>query len=350
MTIETDYIDQKVRLGVIGAGWFASRRHMPDAMAHPRTLLAAFCRRDAGARETLCKRFEVLPEHAYADYEEMLERESLDAVLIATPNNLHYAQAKAALEQGLHVLIEKPMTIRSEDADELVSLAKSKNLKLAVAVNPPYWSHCHRIRDVFLSGEIGELECAALFWTGNAEYVFGQAPAPENLPGVVLPTMYRSDPAQNGGGYFMDGGPHLISELLFVTGLKVQRVTALMDVTPMDMRVSLSLEMENGALVTLVSLGDSKSGGRRVRNTFGASNGTITVDDFAFDTTVLINGKEAVTFCEADTPPPGTPIGNFVEAILGETELLSTGEHGAEVVRVIEAAYRSATEGRTIAI
>ena len=67
----------EVRLGVIGAGWFASRRHMPDAMAHPRTTLAAFCRRDAGARETLCKRFEVSPEHAYAAYEEMLERESL---------------------------------------------------------------------------------------------------------------------------------------------------------------------------------------------------------------------------------------------------------------------------------
>ncbi len=341
-------MSEKVRLGVIGAGWFASRRHIPDAIAHPQATFAAFCRRDAEARNTLCRRFDLSPEHAYADSETMLAQEELDAVLIATPNHLHAPQAKAALERGIHVLIEKPMTIRSEDADSLVLLARQKGLRLAVALNPPYWSHCHKIREALLGGSVGSLESVSLFWTGNAEYVFGQAPAPDNLPGVVPPTMYRSDPAQNGGGYFMDGGPHLVSELLFVTGQKVRRVTALMDSTPMDMRVSLALEMENGALATLLSLGNSKSGGRRVRNTFGASAGTITVDGFSFDTVIRPNIGETLCFSEADFSPPGTPIGNFVAAIRGEEALLSPGEHGAEVVRVIEAAYRSAAVGQTV--
>ena len=53
--------------------------------------------------------------------------------------------------------------------------------------------------------------------------------------------MYRSDPEQNGGGYFADGGPHLVSELLWVSGLKARRVTALMDATPSDMRAVLTI-------------------------------------------------------------------------------------------------------------
>ncbi len=339
-----------VRLGVIGAGWFASRRHMPDAQADPNVRLAALCRREPQARQTMAERFGIEPRFAFEDWREMLGGAELDAVLIATPNDLHNEQAKAALEAGLHVLLEKPMTIRTQDARELITLADAKGLKLSVAVNPPFWAHCHKMRDALQNSAMGELESASFFWTGSAEYVFGKAPAPENLPGVVPPTMYRSDPARNGGGYFADGGPHLVSELLWVSGMKARRVTALMDATPSDMRAVLTIEMENGALATIVSLGDSKFPGRRVYNTFGAANGTITVRDFAFDTTIAVHGQETQTFNEADLPPIGTPIGNFAQAILGQAELLSPGWHGADVVAVTEAAYRSAAEGRTITL
>ena len=323
---------------------------MPDAVKHPDLELTALCRRDDESRRVMAAHFGVGVEKAFADWREMLDGTELDAVLIATPNALHYEQAKAALERGLHVLLEKPMTIRRDHARELVALADAKGLQLGVAVNPPYWGHCHRIREALHGAEMGELEAVSLFWSGSAEYVFGKGPAPDKLPGVVPPTMYRSDPELNGGGYFVDGGPHLVSELLWVTGQKARRVTALMDTTPSDMRTALSIELENGALATLIALGDSKSGSRRVRNVFGTSNGTITVDDFAFNTAILINGREPETFCEADLPPIGTPIGNFAEAIRGKTALLSPGAHGADVVAVVEAAYRSAATGQTITL
>ena len=120
-----------VRLGVIGAGWFASRRHLPDAAGRrERVTLAALCRRDAAARQTMAAQFGVEPRFAFADWREMLAGAELDAVLIATPNNLHYEQAKAALEAGLHVLLEKPMTIQTADhARELVTLADSRRIE-----------------------------------------------------------------------------------------------------------------------------------------------------------------------------------------------------------------------------
>ena len=339
-----------VRLGVVGAGWFASRRHLPDAQADSNVELVALCRRDADSRRTMAEKFGIESRFAFEDWREMLKGAELDAVLIATPNNLHFEQAKAALEAGLHVLLEKPMTIRTEHARELVALADANGLKLSVAVNPPFWAHCHAMRDALRDPDMGALESVSMYWTGSAEYVFGKAPAPDNLPGVVPPTMYRSDPEQNGGGYFADGGPHLVSELLWVSGQKARRVTALMDAAPADMRAVLSIELENGALATIASLGDSKFPGRRVRNTFGASNGLITVQDFAFETVVAIQGREPQHCREADLPPVGTPVGNFAQAILGHAELLSPGWHGADVVAVTEAAYRSALEGRTVTL
>jgi len=342
--------DSPVRLGVLGAGWFASRRHIPDAVAHKQVSLEALCRRDDAARAKLAAHFQIPTERAYADWHRMLDEVELDAVLIATPNHLHYEQAKNALERGLHVLLEKPMALHSAEAHALVALAAAKNVKLGVALNPPFWAHCHQVRRALRDPNMGALESATMYWTGSAEYVFGRAPAPENLAGIVPPTMFRADPEQNGGGYFQDGGSHLVSELLWVTGLRVRRVSALMDAVPADMRIALSLGMENGAVVTLTSIGNSHFATRRVRNIFGAEHGSVTVINFEFDTTIMLNGQEHRRFKEADLMPVAGPIANFVDSICGRGKLFSTGEHGAQVVEVIEAVYESATTGRVVTL
>ncbi len=338
----------KIRLGVIGAGWFASRRHLPDAQRHGQIEITALCRRDPEPRAKMAVHFGVPDSGCYSDWQEMIANAKLDAVLIATPNDLHFEQTRAALEANLHVLVEKPMTIKSADAYALVALAKEKDRHLAVALNPPYWAHCHRIRRALSKPEMGELESASMYWSGSAEYVFGKSPAPENLPGVVPPTMYRADPVQNGGGYFIDGGSHLVSQILYCTGKKAVSVSAMMDTTPSDMRASLLIGLENEAIATINSVGDSKFADRRVRNIFGAANGTITVEGFGFDTTIRIIGQEQVKFQEDGLPPIGTPIGNLADAILGKAALFSTAEHGAEVVAVVEAAYESARTGKTV--
>ena len=341
---------EPVRLGILGAGSFVSRRHLPEAVKNPHVHVAALCRRDAEARATMAAHFGVPTEQAYADWQEMLAHAELDAVLIATPNSLHYEMAKAALEAGLHVLLEKPMTVRSEDAHKLVALAQDRNRLLGVALNPPFWAHCHQIRRALKDEKMGELEAAAIYWTGNAEFVFGRAPMPASGTGVVPPTLFRADPELNGGGYFQDGGSHLVSQLLWVTGLRAKRVSALMDSTPTDLRVSLSLEMANGAAASITSIGDSKVSTRRVRNTFGATGGTITVNGFDFETDINFHGQEHRRFKEADLLPVPGPITNFVDSIQGRGKLFSPGEHGAHVVEVVEAAYASATTGRVITL
>ena len=72
-------------------------------------------------------------KHVCTEVEEMLALKELDAVIVASTPNVHFAQARAALERGLHVLIEKPMTFTVEEARELVEIAAQKKLQLLVS-------------------------------------------------------------------------------------------------------------------------------------------------------------------------------------------------------------------------
>lgn len=310
--------------------------------------LTAICRRDKDALDKVQQAFHA--KTVWTDWREMLNMCELDAVLIATPHNLHYEPARAALGRGLHTLIEKPMTIRSVEADELCRIATEKRLQLGVALNPPFWAHTHRIRDAIRDGRIGELEAFSMFWMGNASYVFGQAPQPENLPGVVPPTMYRSDPDLCGGGYLIDGGSHLISEALWTSELKVKSVTCIMDQLPSDRRALLTLHMENGVIGAISCVGDSCYRKRRVLNIFAGDGGSVRIEDFEFNVMVESDNHETEFFKENELMPVSGPINNFVDAILDRDTLYSSGEHGRDVVQVVEAAYMSAKERRTVVI
>src|SRR5439155_20741914 len=139
----------------------------------------------------------------------------LDAVVVASPHGLHHEHVRAALERGVHVLVEKPLAVTTEQAADLVALARERKLLLSTAVNPPYWPHCCYLRTRVAAGDLGQIEAVELSMVGAAEHVFGRAPMPANLPGVVPPTLFRGDPSLCGGGNLADSGAHLVSELLW---------------------------------------------------------------------------------------------------------------------------------------
>ena len=186
-----------LRLGVIGAGWFASRRHCPDIVAHDDGTLTALCRRSRPELERMGQAFGV--NALFTDHGDLLASGQVDGVVICSPHDLHYEHTRAALEAGLPVLLEKPLTIDPGQGRELVKLADARDLVLLVAQNPPYWSHCHRLQQIIAGDLIGSLEAVSISWVGNALGVLGREPLPDDMPGVVPPTLFRGDPQANGG-------------------------------------------------------------------------------------------------------------------------------------------------------
>ncbi len=141
----------EVRIGIIGMGKMA-RLAMRVFMESHLTRVVAFSARRQEVVDQVSAEFG-LP--GYLDYRKMLERNDLDAVVVATPDNWHYEFARAALESGRHVFVEKPFTTSVKEADVLLRLAHEKNRKIQVAFNHRWLSAYNTAHKTISSGEIG---------------------------------------------------------------------------------------------------------------------------------------------------------------------------------------------------
>lgn len=106
--------DSKIRVGIIGIGMISAYVHVPQVRETERAEVVAVCRRDPKRLTGIQKILSV--REAYHDWREMLDNAQLDAVVISTPEYLHKEMTIRTLEKGLHVLVEKPMALKTTDA------------------------------------------------------------------------------------------------------------------------------------------------------------------------------------------------------------------------------------------
>jgi predicted dehydrogenase len=143
-----------IRTAVIGYGYWGPNlaRNLGE---RPELDLALLCDRDDGQRALFTRRFPHVG--ATAHLEEALGDPSVDAVVIATPPNTHYAIAKAALEAGKHVLVEKPLATNLADACELAAIARREGCVLMPGHTFVYSPPVNAVRDLIQSGEVGDV-------------------------------------------------------------------------------------------------------------------------------------------------------------------------------------------------
>jgi len=141
----------QVRIGIIGLGKMGRMCLRVFTESHLTTVTAVSARRQEVVDEVSAQ----YGVPGYADYRKMLERNDVDAVIVATPDNWHFEFAKAALESGRHVFCEKPFTTNTAEADTLLRLAHKMNRKIQVAFNHRWLSAYQKAHDMIAAGEIG---------------------------------------------------------------------------------------------------------------------------------------------------------------------------------------------------
>ncbi len=143
-----------IRVGVIGFGyWGPNLVRNFNAIENAEVLWVADLKEE---RRVLAQR--LYPHIQVTDNpDEVIRDPRVDAVLIATPIFAHYELAKKALQEGKHVLVEKPLTARSEEAEELVELADQKNLVLLVDHTFIYTGAVQKIKELVESGDLGRI-------------------------------------------------------------------------------------------------------------------------------------------------------------------------------------------------
>ncbi|MBI0397184.1 Gfo/Idh/MocA family protein [Cyclobacterium marinum] len=201
---------EKIKVAVVGTG-FIGPAHIEALRRNPNIEVATLCE----VNEELAKeKAALLGIEKAMLFEDMLKDEEIKVVHICTPNFLHYSQSKAVLEAGKHVVCEKPLATKIEEAEELVALAEKTGLVNAVHFNLRYYPMVRQMKTMRESGELGDIY--SIMGSYLQDWLF-------------LQTDYnwRLEPDKSGDSRAIaDIGSHLLDLTEYVTGLKITEVMA----------------------------------------------------------------------------------------------------------------------------
>ena len=221
--------ERKARIGFIGAGWWATANHMPVLAARDDVELTAVCRLGADELQQVRQQFGF--GYATEDYREMLDNVELDGVVVASPHTLHYEHALAALERGLHVMCEKPLTTSGADARRLVEVAAERGVEIVVPYGWHYKPYIQEARNRLAAGAVGTIEFVMCHMAspvrGLLEGGKFDASAGGTMELVFEPASETwADPDRAGGGYALSQMSHSAGMAFWLTGLQAETVTA----------------------------------------------------------------------------------------------------------------------------
>ena len=275
----------------------------------------------------------------YTDYKEMLEKEDIDVVSICTESGYHAKYAIDCLNAGKHVLVEKPMALSSADADEMIRLAKEKNLNLGVChqnrFNPPI----QKLRRAIEEGRFGKIinGTARILWNRNDDY-YKQAP-------------WRGTKELD-GGTLMNQCIHNIDLLQWMMGSEVERVHAERDTFLRDIEMedfgAILIRFKNGSIGIVE--GSACVYPKNLEETLSifGEKGTVVIGGLAVNEIKTwqfaderdYDKEDESTNVDSVYGKGHTPLyKDFIDAINDDREPLINGEEGKKALEIILKAY-----------
>jgi predicted dehydrogenase len=291
---------------------------------------------------------------ASEDYRDVLAA-GVDICLVASPAGLHHEHARAALEAGAHVLVEKPFTIAPAEAWDLVELADRLGRHLVVAFG---WNHRPMIVEMKSRMDalgIGEVEQITIHMASATRELLSNSGSYPDADLETLPAQSTwTDPALSGGGYGQAQLSHALGLALWLTGLRGEAAFALMSTpggAPVELHDAVALRFDNGAIGTLGG-GSCHQGANDDKHQLEVraigTEGQLHVDVereigwlWRRDEEVRLDLPPGAGAYDCDGPPQA-----IVDLALGrDVPNHSPGELAARTVELLDAAYRSARSG-----
>ena len=192
-----------LKAGIIGLGKMGIS-HAAIVGPHKDVDMVAVCDTSSLVLEAFKKFTKV---KVYDDFKKMIDSETLDFVVVATPTKFHYPMVKYALERGIHTFCEKPFSLTIREGEELVALAATKNLVNQVGYHNHFIGTFRELKRLLQNGILGDL----VHFTGEA-----YGPVVTKSKGGT----WRSDPGE-GGGCLFDYASHVINLLQEIIGRPV---------------------------------------------------------------------------------------------------------------------------------
>jgi UDP-N-acetyl-2-amino-2-deoxyglucuronate dehydrogenase len=340
--------DRKLRFALVGCGRIARNHFAALAQHADRCELVAVCDVDPAALDRAVTETGATP---FDHLDRMLAHSDIDACIITTPSGLHPMQAVRVAGAGRHVITEKPMATRWEDAKRMVGACDAAGVRMFVVKQNRRNATLQLLKRAVDNKRFGRIYMVNLnvFWTRPQSY-------------------YNSAPWRGtwefDGGAFMNQASHYIDLLDWIIGpvesLQAYTATLARDIEVEDTGV-ISLRWRNGALgsmnVTMLAYPHNLEGSITVLGETGTARiGGVAVNevqqwDFAQPDADDDRVRQA-SYATASVYGFGHPLyyDNVISVLRGEAEPETDGREGLKSLEVLIAAYRSARDGRRVAL
>ncbi|WP_263408511.1 Gfo/Idh/MocA family protein [Terriglobus tenax] len=373
----TKKLGRKLRLGMVGGGpgAFIGGVHRIAARFDGKFDLVAAAL-SSNAEKSTSYAAELGIPRSYGSYAEMAEAEAkredgIDVVAIVTPNDTHYAIAKAFLAAGIHVMCDKPMTTTLEDAVKLADDVERSGLIFGLTHTYSGYPVVRQMRSIVESGLLGKLRMI------NVEYVQGWLATPLETTGANKQAEWRTDPKRSGpAGCLGDIATHAYHLAYFVSGLDAEflscDLSTFVEGRRLDDNVQAMIRYEGGAKASLwssqIAIGNENNLNLRLYGEKGSLEWNQENPNYARYTplgeaTQILSRGGGQLNAAAARLPAGHPEGYFeafaqlyddlaeqITARLEEREpsvtakLLPTCQDGVKGLRFIEAALASSSK------
>jgi predicted dehydrogenase len=336
-------MSEPIRIGMVGAGAIVQVAHLPILKKLKTVEIAAICDVDLPKARALAERFQI--KDVFDDIEDLLDHEELDAILVATPNHLHEPHVLAGLAAGCHVLVEKPGSLTPAGEQRIARLAEKQNRAVMVGMTHRYRPDAQAVRSFVQSGELGELDSIRASWHVSR-------PARAQLG-------WRTRRDESGGGAMLDLGLTMVDLCLWLAGNPVPtRVSANLSKPKGERGVEQSgsafVVCEGGLAisvdVTWRHIGEQERFGVGLRGSRGTAGiNPLHVWKELNGVAQDVSPTGSLSRESAFTASFRAQWAHFLAAVTGEAKVPKLSEH-ITLLKVIEAIYKSAAEGKDVAL
>ncbi|MHA1683079.1 MAG: Gfo/Idh/MocA family protein [Promethearchaeota archaeon] len=197
---------EKIQFGIMGFGAFAGRRLVPGFNRSSLAEIIALTKRDAVAAAETAKEYGIPHYHTYSDLNKFFEIPGMEAVYVASSNNVHLRDAVACLEAGKHVLLEKPMAMNASECKEINEAAEESGKVLMIAHCLRFNKTVEHFRDIVKDHKLGKLVSGKCDFFSN---------------GKASSRSWKYDKSVAGGGAAFDLGVHVIDTMRYITQFSI---------------------------------------------------------------------------------------------------------------------------------
>ncbi len=321
---------KQLNIGVIGLGEIGAL-HCDALLQIPQAKLLAVADIDEVRAKQIAQK---TGAQFYQDYRELLAREDIDAVIIATPDHLHKEPCVAAAKAGKHILVEKPLAMTVEDSEAILGAVEKANVKLMVGFTLRFFPQYQHAKTSIEKGEFGKL--ISLF--ARRTNLISQAQRLKGRTGVL---------------FFL--GIHDFDVLRWMVGAEAKEIYCMStkhDKSPYEVEdeTFTSIRFENGVIASAHigwCLPEGHPTGFDFKLDVTGTNGILNLD-------MVRQGVEKHVAGHTSFPPMASPLitedRSFIDAIFHDKNVPVTGEDGFKAVQITLAALESIKTGKVVSL